>query len=68
MFAVEDPIVWKETVIMIMRTPFSPIQEGLLTKPNVSCLLHKNKHFICRSVSLEVLCEINNIIFIDTVS
>jgi hypothetical protein len=35
MFAVEDPIVWKETVIMIMRTPFSPVQEELFTKPNV---------------------------------
>jgi hypothetical protein len=36
MFAVEDPIVWKKTVIMIMTTAFSPVPEELFTKPNVS--------------------------------
>jgi len=35
MFAVEDPIVCKETVVMIMRTHFSPVQEELFTEPNV---------------------------------
>jgi hypothetical protein len=31
--AVEDIIVWKEIVIMIMRT-FSPVQDEMFTKPN----------------------------------
>jgi len=35
MFAVQDPIVWKKTVIMIMTTSFSPVQKELFTKPNV---------------------------------
>jgi hypothetical protein len=33
MSAVEDLIVWKEIVIMIMGT-FSPVQDEMFTKPN----------------------------------